>query len=119
IVRMIENMLRNSDMKLEVKSSLSGFEALVIAGEFKPNLVILDIHLADVEGEQVLLSLRQRAFKILAISGDVPLLNEVAKQGADDYLAKPFLPNDLLDKVQFLLGIGPKTYLEPVEEKDG
>ena len=124
IVRMIENMLRNFDLKLEVKSSLSGFEALVIAGEFKPNLVILDIHLADVEGEQVLLSLRQRDFKILAISGDVPLLTEVAKQGADDYLAKPFMPNDLLDKVQFLLGIGPKTYpvitgLEPVEEKDG
>lgn len=124
IVRMIENVLRNSDLKLEVKSSLSGFEALVIAGEFKPNLVILDIHLADVRGEQVLLSLRQRAFKILAISGDVPLLVEIAKQGADDYLAKPFMPNDLLDKVQFLLGIVPKTYpvitgLEPVEEKDG
>jgi signal transduction histidine kinase len=115
IVRMIESVLRNSDLKLEVKSSLSGFEALVIAGEFKPNLVILDIHLADVRGEQVLLSLRQRDFKILAISGDVPLLIEVAKQGADDYLAKPFMPNDLLDKVQFLLGIGPKTYLEPVE----
>ncbi|MBU0714784.1 MAG: response regulator [Verrucomicrobia bacterium] len=124
IVRMIENVLRNSDLKLEVKASLSGFEALVIAGEFKPNLVILDIHLADVEGEQVLLSLRQRAFKILAISGDVPLLDKVAKQGADDYLAKPFMPNDLLDKVQFLLGIGPKIYpvitgLEPDEEKDG
>lgn len=119
IIRMIENMLRNSDLKLEVKSSLSGFEALVIAGEFKPNLVILDLHLADVGGEQVLLSLRQRAFKILAISGDASLLDEVAKQGADDFLAKPFMPNDLLDKVQFLLGIGPKTYLEPVEEKGG
>ncbi|MFH1476580.1 MAG: response regulator [Verrucomicrobiota bacterium] len=117
IVRMIENVLRNSDLKLEVKSSLSGFEALVIAGEFKPNLVILDIHLADVRGEQVLLSLRPWAFKILAISGDAPLLNEVAKQGADDYLAKPFMPGDLLDKVQFLLGIGPKDYVEPVEEK--
>lgn len=119
VVRMIENVFRNSDLKLEVKSSLSGFDALVIAGEFKPNLVVLDIHLADVRGEQLLLSLCQRNFKILAISGDVPLLTEVVKQGADDYLAKPFMPNDLLDKVQFLLGIGPKTYLEPVEENDG
>lgn len=129
VVRMIEYMLRSSDLKLEVKSTLSGLEALVIAGEFKPNLVILDIHLADVGGEQVLFSLRQRAFKILVISGNVPFLAEVAKQGADDYLAKPFVRNDLLDKVRFLLGIAPKTYpvitgpvitgLEPVEEKGG
>jgi len=115
IVRMIEETLRHSDLKLEVKASYSGFEALVMVGEFKPNLVILDIHLADVKGEQVLLSLRQRDFKILAISGDAPLLAEVAKQGADDFLAKPFLPNDLLDKIRALLGLGPKTYLEPVE----
>ncbi|MDD5679345.1 MAG: response regulator [Kiritimatiellae bacterium] len=115
IVRMIENMLRNFDLKLEVKSSLSGFEALVIAGEFNPDLVILDIHLADVRGEQVLFSLHQRDSKILIISGDTASLAEVIKKGADDYLAKPFMPNELLDKIQFLLGIGPKIYLEPVE----
>lgn len=119
IVRMIETALRNSDLNLEIRSSLSGFEALVVIGEFKPNLVILDIHLADMKGEQLLFSLHQRSCKILAISGDTELLSEVANKGADGYLLKPFMPNDLLDKVRFLLGIGPKIYLEPVESKDG
>lgn len=123
VVRMIEKVLQNSDLKLEVKSTLSGFDSLIIAGEFKPNLIILDIHLAEVGGEQILLSLKQRTgqnhCKVLVISGDVPLLTEIVKQGADDMLAKPFSSDDLLNKVRIMLGAEPKTYLEPVEEKDG
>ncbi|MBU4198354.1 MAG: response regulator [Verrucomicrobia bacterium] len=121
VVRMIEKVLRYSDLKLEVKSTLSGLDSLIIAGEFKPNLIILDMHLAEVGGEQVLLSLRQQSrqhnSKVLIISGDVHSLTEVVRDGADEVLAKPFTPNDLLDKIRILLNLEPKTYLEPIEEK--
>lgn len=120
IVELIEKTLQFSDLKVEVKSTLSGLDALIIAGEFRPNLVILDIHLTEVGGEQVLLSLRQQArqhnCKVLLISGDMPLLTDIAKLGADDCLAKPFASKDLLDKIRILLGLEPKTYLEPIEE---
>lgn len=123
VVRMIEKVLQYSDLKLETKSTLSGLDSLILAGEFNPNLIILDMHLVGVSGEEVLISLKQRTAqyncKILAISGDVPMLTKVVMLGADDFLAKPFSSNDLLDKIRSLLGLEQKVYLEPVEEKEG
>jgi len=116
VVRLIERILKSSDFHLEVKSTLKGLGALVVAGEFKPDLVILDMYLNDVDGKQVLASLKQtpqNPCKIMMISGDHTRQNELKEYGADAFLPKPFSADDMLDKIQFLLGLEPKTYLMP------
>jgi len=120
VVRMIESMLKNSDFNLEVKSTLKGLNALIVAGEFKPDLVILDIYLEDVNGKQVLLPLKQQfknnSCKVLMISGDRPMLKELKEWGADEFVHKPFSIDDLLSKVQILLGLESKTYVMPFND---
>jgi signal transduction histidine kinase len=117
VVRMIESILTSSDFNLEIKSTQKGLNSLMVAGEFKPDLVILDVYLDDVDGKQVLTSLKHgrgdKQRKVLMISGYFAVLKELKEWGADDFLAKPFTADDLLNKVGLLLGIQPKTYLMP------
>lgn len=117
VLRMIETILKNSDFDLEIKSMANGLKSLLVAGEFKPNLVILDLYLDDVDGKQVLASLKHQVennpCKVLMISGDVPMLNAMKECGADDFLSKPFSADQLLAKVRLLLDLAPKTYVLP------
>ena len=84
----------------------SGQEALEAAARLRPDLVILDLMLPDLAGEEVARSLR-------AIS-EVPIIMLTAKAsedervaglrlGADDYLAKPFSPRELAARVEAVL----------------
>jgi DNA-binding response OmpR family regulator len=105
---------------LAVLSTGSGAEALTLAAEAAPDLVVLDLGLPDVPGETVARELRA--------TGSVPILMLTAKAGeedriaglelgADDYVAKPFSPRELVLRVQAILrrGIpvaaqGPASY---------
>ena len=89
----------------------TGEDALRIAGERAPDLVILDIMLPGIDGYEVLARLR-------AMRLDVPVLmltaraEEVDKvrgfrRGADDYVTKPFGVMELLVRIQALLRRGP------------
>jgi DNA-binding response OmpR family regulator len=96
-------------LNLEVVSTTSGPESLIIAGQFNPGLVILDVNLLEVGGERVLSLLKQKMpdnkSKVLLVSGDQDALASGVEQGADGCLAKPFTPQDLVGKVINLLGI--------------
>lgn len=109
IVKSVERYLKTSDLNLDVRSTLSGLEALIIAGQFKPNLVILDVNMAEVGGMRVLTVLREKMpdsqGKVLLISGDPDALKDYKEKGADDCLNKPFLSADLIKKTVDLLGI--------------
>lgn len=91
---------------IDVLSTGSGAEGLAMAVAGRPDLVVLDLGLPDVPGEEVTRELRR--------SGDVPILVLTAKVaeadrihcfelGADDYLAKPFSPRELVLRVQAIL----------------
>lgn len=84
----------------------SGEHALKVAAKGHPDLVVLDLMLPDMSGEEVARSLRQ--------VGNVPIVMLTAKAseedrvaglrlGADDYLAKPFSPRELVARVQAVL----------------
>jgi DNA-binding response OmpR family regulator len=94
---------------IDVLSTGSGAEGLAMAGSGQPDLVILDLGLPDVPGEEVARELRR--------SGDVPILVLTAKVaeadrihcfelGADDYLTKPFSPRELVLRSQAILRRG-------------
>jgi two-component system response regulator MprA len=73
----------------------------------KPSLVVLDVGLPDRNGFEVVRDLRQRGFvgPVLMLTARDSVADKVAglEAGADDYLAKPFDPDELTARVHALL----------------
>jgi DNA-binding response OmpR family regulator len=72
----------------------NGQEALRVAAEFHPDVVLLDLTLPDISGDVVLGQLReaQPELPIIMVTGnsDVDRARRTLAQGAFDYIAKPF-----------------------------
>jgi len=87
----------------------SGAEALSVARDHAPALVLLDVHLPDVSGYEVCRELRDsfgEQLPILFLSGArTESYDRVSGLllGADDYVVKPFAPDELLARVRRLL----------------
>jgi DNA-binding response OmpR family regulator len=110
IVQLVENRLQLSGF--ETLSALDGQAGLNLARKEKPDLVILDLMLPKLDGFQVC-----RLLKFDVATAKIPIIiftarthpvdEKTAKEsGADDYLAKPFDSERLLEKVNRLLGTG-------------
>ena len=87
----------------------TGEEALVAIGEFVPNLVLLDIMMPKIDGYEVCRRIRENALykttKIVLVSGK-GMIEEKLKGyalGADDYITKPFVSQELLAKAKVFL----------------
>ena len=87
-----------------------GEEALRMAGEHRPSLAILDLMMPRLDGYEVTRGIRGDP----AIA-DMPVVLLTARSqeadvargfevGADDYIRKPFSPQELLSRVQAILG---------------
>ena len=90
----------------DVSVAGNGAEGLALAERVKPALIILDLMLPDISGEEICGEIRSRS--------DVPILMLTAKaseeervtgltSGADDYLVKPFSPRELVARVHAVL----------------
>jgi DNA-binding response OmpR family regulator len=77
--------------------------------EFRPDLVVLDIMLPDINGKEVCQRVRSdstlEAVKIICISGMVEQdkVADLRAAGADDFVQKPFTVDKLMDKACDLL----------------
>ncbi|WP_254695299.1 response regulator [Oceanicola sp. D3] len=91
--------------ELEVLQCSSGLEALEVAQEFSPDILLLDVMMPDITGEETLAGLRQ-----LDGLADVPVIFMTAKAHSDDVehlmqlgtqrvIAKPFDPLTLASEV--------------------
>jgi two-component system KDP operon response regulator KdpE len=81
----------------------SGQEALTIAAEEKPNIIILDIGLPDIDGVEVTRLLRKwtdMPIIILSVRGSEGDKIAALDAGADDYLTKPFGVGELLARLR-------------------
>jgi two-component system, OmpR family, KDP operon response regulator KdpE len=90
----------------EVKLASSGNEALAIAREHPPSLVILELSLPELDGREVCRELRawlRAPILVLTSSKKVETKIEVLDLGADDYVTKPFTSGELLARVRALL----------------
>ncbi len=103
---------REGDML--VLTASTGFDAGAMVVEHNPQLVILDIHLSDMDGRMVCERIKSRAetrnTRILGISGFIEdeETRQLADYGFDDFLKKPFKIEELKDRVQHLLEL-PNT----------
>ena len=90
----------------KVLCAYDGLEALRLAREERPNLIVLDLMLPGMDGLQVCRTLRTES--------DVPVIMLTAKTtegdkltglelGADDYLTKPFSPRELAARIKVVL----------------
>jgi len=93
----------------EIKTAVTGLDALNKARRFLPDLIVLDLMLDGIDGFSVCEILRSQpstgrvpVLVITALSGQIARLNAMAV-GADDFLSKPFSPQELVRRVRELL----------------
>jgi len=90
----------------EVYTATSGQTALGAGGRHTPDLVMLDLGLPDMDGAEVCGRLREgRTLPILVLSARAAEADKVAAldAGADDYVTKPFGPQELLARLRAAL----------------
>ena len=90
----------------ELLTASSGAEALAIWRAQNPDMVVLDVMMPDMDGFSVLKEIRRTSrvpVLMLTARGEAEDRVEGLENGADDYLAKPFLPKELLLRVGAIL----------------
>jgi len=100
-VKMISFLLREEGY--DVISADNGITALELVDREAPDLLILDVMMPQLDGFEVCKRIRQKGdVPIIFLSAKGETVDKVAglQMGADDYLAKPFEPAELLARVK-------------------
>jgi two-component system KDP operon response regulator KdpE len=122
--RAIQRFLKNalSSEEFSVHAAGSGREALTAAIAIRPDLIILDLGLPDMEGIDVLRRLRewtQVPVIILSVRDREDEKVAALDFGADDYVTKPFGIGELLARMRVALRKSVQQTPEPVYKVDG
>ena len=102
----IAKMILERKLPCEVICAASGFDGLEILRNERVNLVLLDILMPDFDGIETLAAIRgdERIKNVpvmmLTASGDVENIQKVGALGVKDYIKKPFMPTDLIKRVE-------------------
>ena len=103
------------DGRFEVRVACNGFDAGMMVKEYRPDLIVLDVMLPDINGKEVCHRVRADTtledVRILCISGMIEedKVQELRLSGADDFLHKPFDIEELIDRMCHLLEIEPAS----------
>lgn len=98
-----------ADGRFEVRAANNGFDAGMMVKEYRPDIIILDVMLPDINGKEVCQRVRSDPslddVKIICISGMVESdrIEELKEAGANDFLQKPFEVETLIDRACRLL----------------
>jgi excisionase family DNA binding protein len=110
IVELFQDVL-GRDSRLEVRSAGNGYDAGLLTESFKPNLIILDYMLPDINGNVVCARVRENPelaeTKVLVVSGVVNPgeIQTLMGSGASAFLKKPFDLGELRRVTMTLLGL--------------
>lgn len=104
IVEVVTSYLRNAGYL--VCEALNGRQALAVFDKENPSLVVLDLMLPDVTGEEICNIIREKSkVPIIMLTAKIEE-NEILKGldiGADDYITKPFSPRQLMARIAAVL----------------
>ena len=104
---MVDILIR--DGRFEVRTATTGYEAGVLTQQFRPELIILDYMLPDVNGNVVCQTIRKNPdfedTKIVIISGVVNQseIDVLLNSGAVDFIKKPFNINEMTSRITGIL----------------
>lgn len=110
LAKLVKFNLESTD-RYDVVIATAGGEGLDKVKEHIPDLVLLDLMLPDIPGEEVCKEIRRDP-----LTGDIPVIMMTAKSldvdriigkvvGANHYMTKPFSSNELLRQIDKLLGV--------------
>jgi CheY-like chemotaxis protein len=105
-VSLLTQELMLAGPRLEILKAGHGVEALCRAVADRPDLILLDVKMPDVDGLEVLRALRSeeqtRGIPVLVVTacGDLRTRDEATRGGCDDYITKPVDPRELKAKVK-------------------
>ena len=108
-IDLVEQILNNQRADLRLITNIYGKNAVQLAIEYEPNLILLDLNLPDVHGSDVLRFLRAeeqtRHIPVVIISADAmpQQMNNLLQAGAENYLTKPLDVLELLKVVDSFL----------------
>ena len=95
----------------EIKISLTGADAVKKIIEYNPDLILLDIHLSDGNGFEIMDSLKKEdqtaAIPILLVTGDEDTQTEenAFRRGASDFIRKPFVADILKQRTKRIIAL--------------
>ena len=99
-----------SRQKIEVHGALGGREGLERIAELKPDLVLLDLMMPEMDGWEVYQKMKaseeMRDIPVIVVTAKAQSIDRVLGlhiARVDDYITKPFGPQDLLNSVQRVL----------------
>jgi DNA-binding response OmpR family regulator len=100
-----------------VELAATGVSGLELFGTMMPSLVLLDLGLPDISGQEVYRTIIQIAPKlpviVISAKTDIAERAVLLEMGAYDYLTKPFSPKELLERVRAALKEQPLALLRP------
>ena len=108
IVELISDILTR-DGRFEIKTASSGYEAGMLTQLFRPDLILLDYMLPDVNGNVVCQTIRNNpefeSTKIIIVSGVIKQeeIDQLLKSGAQGFIKKPFSISELTEKIGAVL----------------
>jgi excisionase family DNA binding protein len=114
IVELLVDVLTR-DGRFDIRTASSGYEAGIVTQQFRPELILLDYMLPDVNGNVVCQTIRKNPkfenIKIIIISGVVRQdeIEQLLRSGAEDFIKKPFDIKDLTKRVAAALELGSKA----------
>jgi len=114
LVELMTKMLEE-DGRFEVRIASNGFDAGMLVKEYRPDMIVLDVMLPDINGKEVCHRVRADStleeVRILCISGMIEedKIQELRLSGADDFLHKPFEMEHLIDRMCALLEMEPAS----------
>lgn len=110
IVEMFTELLER-DGRFDVKTASTGYDAGIVTEQFRPDIMLLDFKLPDINGTAVCRTIRANStyehMKIIVISGvaDPDEVAELKSAGADEFIRKPFDINTVIARMSELLSV--------------
>jgi len=114
LVELIVDVLEK-DGRFEIRTANNGFDAGMMVKEYRPDLIVLDVMLPDINGKEVCQRVRNDKtmddVRIICISGMVEedKIEDLKASGANDFLHKPFEVETLVERMCNLLDIETVT----------
>lgn len=108
LVELIRDALQ-SDGRFEVRAANNGFDAGMMVKEYRPDIIVLDVMLPDINGKEVCQRVRMDSTlddtRIICISGMVESekVEDLKRSGANDFLQKPFEIETIIERMCKLL----------------